>query len=122
MQNPHCLLGLVDKIKGLLEYSVIIGRPSLNNIAVFFNSVERGRGRGVKQSGRTFSKVNSYPWLQVVALAEAEAELLPRVRGDVRPGGGGGVPDRPQAGAGRQPSGLSVSPGAQGAHQGVQAH
>ena len=41
--------------------------------------------------------------------------LLARDLRHVRPGGGGGVPDRPQAGPGGQSPGLSVSPGAQGA-------
>ena len=42
------------------------------------------------------------------------ADLLSADLGDVGPGAGGGVPDWPQAGAGRQSSGLSLSPGPQG--------
>ena len=43
------------------------------------------------------------------------AELLTAVVGDVWPRAGGGVPDRPEAGAGGQPPGLPLPPGAQGA-------
>ena len=43
------------------------------------------------------------------------AELLTAVVGDVWPRAGGGVPDRPEVGAGGQPPGLPLPPGAQGA-------
>ena len=52
-----------------------------------------------------------YHLLQVVGLAQL---LTAGLLGDVRPGAGGGVPDRAEAGAGGQPPGLALPPGARG--------
>ena len=52
-----------------------------------------------------------YHLLQVVGLAQLLPSALP---GDVRPGARGGVPDRAEAGAGGQPPGLALPPGARG--------